>query len=316
MRLTLRACALVSAALLVVTALAAPPATRGAVICQRKKRVSLRAGTTCKKKEQLVADTAQLALGSDLNTVESDAGKRLDALENEVGLTCLKAATRNFSMKFSPNSVEAQSAPFIRTDACRAFDGDPAKCNGAFESGLGWSSAYIAPTSCFYHGGRCWPCDGSLESSGACVNECNPPLCANAPTRKYVGRASGGGDNCSFIKDQATCQASFAAQLFADGKAQSCYWNGTCQSCSVDDQIDGKCTNACAPLPTCSGRPTPVKTCGASATQGACEQTYIEGGVNPSYPESCFWNTTGAPFCDTCSATAQFAQKLCTNACN
>jgi hypothetical protein len=311
MGLTLSACARVSIALLVATALAAPPAARGAVVCQRKKRVTLRAAK-CRKKEQLVADTAQLALGSDLSAAESDAGKRLDAIENEVGLTCLKAATRNFSMKFSPDSLEAQSAPFIRVDACRAFDGDPAKCNGAFESGLGWSSAYIAATSCFYHGGRCWPCDGNLEGSGACVNECNPPLCANAPTRKYVGRTF----NCSYIKDQATCEASFSARDFPDGAAQSCYWNGACQNCSVNDQIDGKCTNACTPLPTCSGRPTLVKTCGASATQGPCEQTYLESGTNPSYPESCFWNTTGAPFCDVCSAPNQFGQKLCTNACN
>jgi hypothetical protein len=214
-------------------------------------------------------------------------------------------------MKFSPNSVEAQSAPFIRVDACHAFDGDPAKCNSAFESGLGWDSAYIAPTSCFYHGGRCWPCsEYTFENSGACVNECNPPLCANTPTRKFIG------DNCTYIMDQATCEASFKGFGGGDYEAQSCYWNGTCQGCSSDDQIDGKCTNVCTPLPTCSGRATLVKSCAALGTQGACEAAYhLSSEPGSTYPESCYWDTTGS-MCHDCSLTAQFAQKLCTNACN
>ena len=303
--------------LALVIAAALAPAARGAVICQRKKKVTLRAGTACKKKEQVVADTAKLALGSDVSTVKSDAGKRLDALEKEAGLACLRAATRNFSMKFSATSVEAQSAPFLRVEGCRAFDGDAAKCNSAFESGLGWDSAYIAPTSCFYYAGRCWPCSRyTFERTGACVNECNPPLCANAPTRKFVGE-----DNCNVIKDQATCEASFDASSGSDGEARSCYWNpagmGSCHGCTVDDQIDGKCTNACTPLPTCSARPTLVKACASSATQGACEQTYVES-TDPeaTSPQSCFWNTSGVPFCDDCDPFNEFTLKKCADACN
>lgn len=295
------------AAALVAAVLLTSSAVHAAVVCQKGKRVTVRSGPDCKQKEQKLADTAAFALGSDVQAADA----RLGVLETDVGTICPKAPGRKLAAKVGHNTPETLSAPYLRTDGCRALDGKPDECNNAFQSSLGNSSWYLQATSCFYHAGRCFPCAYELVRDGACVNACDPPVCANASDRTFVG----GENACAFITEQAACEAAFVGGSEGDHEALTCFFNGTCRACGFDAQVGGLCTNGCSPLHTCSSRPgKPVPSCGGVAGgQGECEAAFQVITTNGEpYPASCFFDGT----CKTCDLSAQFQQKVCTNACN
>jgi len=172
------------------------------VVCQRKKTVTLRVGPTCRKKETKVVDFAAFAATSHLDALETGLTGRLGTAEHELGLVCPKAPTRTFV----PAVVTGNG--FRVVEGCRTFDGDPARCNAAYEALQG------EPVSCVHYGGACNPCYFNLEDSGACQNACAPVDCPGAPTRTYRGSAH---DRlCEAQPTQAECETAFVVNDLSD----------------------------------------------------------------------------------------------------
>jgi hypothetical protein len=150
--------------------------------------------------------------------------------------------------------------PFAGTSggACRQFDGNQSACDQAFTLG---DDGFA---SCFYNNAdECRGCGGSNEGDGLCTNTClGVPPCSGGRTI-FTGRR--GSEGCHrFDGDPTMC-----AQAYVEGGGgiASCWYDAgedECNGCGPENANEGRCTNVCAPPPTCPLDP--------SRTFGACEQ--------------------------------------------
>jgi hypothetical protein len=289
------ACAVVTA-ISVVTVVRDAPA---AVVCQHGKRLVLRAGPGCKRKEQVAVDFGALAARGRLDALDISLGAGLGAAGDAAGITCPAAPGRRFV------ATALAGTPPVLTDGCRTLGGDRAACDAAFQS------SPEGPVSCWFYASTCLPClyFSGGETYGGCTNACNPPQCAGAPSRRFIGDEIAGFpdvDNaCAALTSQARCEGAFETR----GGAISCYWDATtCRPCNSFDEHDGKCTNACDSGPRCRAHPGPPTYC-TGTTQAACETQWVpyrDVGV------SCFWTGTA---CDGCYPPRQFVDGVCQNQC-
>jgi hypothetical protein len=143
--------------------------------------------------------------------------------------------------------------------ACRQFDGNQTSCNNAFTFG---DDGFA---SCFYNSNtnECRGCGSNNEGNGACTNTClGVPAC---PGGRTIFTGHPGSEGCHrFDNDPAMC-----AQAYVEGGGgvASCWYNpfqDECNGCGPENANAGRCTNVCAPPPTC-----PLD---SSRTFGGCEQ--------------------------------------------
>jgi hypothetical protein len=194
------------------------------------------------------------------------------------------------------------------TGACRQYDNDQSSCEQAFHRGV----AGIA--SCFYDSDEdeCRGCGPSNERQGNCTNTCvPPPTCDEDPSRTIF---AGGPDTNAcrqYDNDQASCGQAF--HRGDDDYISSCFYNtstGACRGCGPSNQNKGRCTNTCAPPPTCLDESR--STFGAcdqfAGNVAACEQAFQlqQGGLTASCAVE--------PLCLGCGPSNQ-QQGLCTNEC-
>lgn len=275
---------------------AAPPSAGAAIVCQKKKSVFLRSGPKCKgKREKLVVDLSTLAQTSAVDTAVNGVKGKVGVVENELGLQCLKAATKNFAQ------ASVIGTPAVRVTGCRTLDGKANECANAFEAHPDGS------WSCYYYRDHCLACDRYTEGLRACVNACDPPQCPSAPSRVYVL-------DCGYLP-QAECEAGFQLRGTAPERPESCRWvvaaEADCVSCGEGEEQAGACSNACgAPLHHCTSRPGAPTNCNA-ITKQSCESRWL---VEDDIPRSCAWDDKGA-FCYLCDQRSEFLDKTCNNGC-
>lgn len=140
-----------------------------------------------------------------------------------------------------------------RSQACRAFDGDPTNCALAYARNNEGESV-----SCFYDQDeeRCRGCSYGNQVDRGCSNTCSPPpSCANTDRTVL--------SSCFSITDVEACGQAFTL----DGNLPvACVAWPDCRACTLFEQAAGTCSNQCfeTPVPT----PTPTATATATATIG------------------------------------------------
>jgi hypothetical protein len=310
------------AAALVATALAAGPiAARAAVVCQKKKHVTLRA-KTCRKGEQLVADVTNAVAShtTDLTT----QGAELDELKLQLGFTCSNDPGRKLVVsKFTGPVFYSGALTEKAGGGCRSLDGNQTACTAAFQNGDPFGDLGTpAAQSCFYFKGRCLPCQSRADATGGCHNTCVGPAvqCADATRTTFAGGPAN--DACERFGVQADCEKAWhVGRLGAQPLAATCYWNGACHGCGPHHSAAGDCTNSCTPGPlvTCKdatrvtfagGRGS--NPCGSHDNdQAGCLKAYHFG--RDGIPAPC-WYDTGDNHCRGCGLRFEVAG-LCTNTC-
>jgi hypothetical protein len=295
------------------------------VICQRKKKVTLRSGT-CKAKETLVGDLdAVSARGNDLKA----RGTQVDALMGELGFACAGDPTRKLVLSKFDTQVQDGSVTQERLGGgCRSLDGNQAACVASFQNGDPFDDRKDPQvTSCFFFRGKCLPCSPNVESrTGACTNTCfKVPSCADATRTVFAGGADQGA--CGNFGTQADCEKAWhvSDDVTATFIAASCFWdavNTRCKGCGRTNAFAGKCTNSCAATPappTCKdatrvtfiGGPELEACTKYDADQTNCEKSYHIGG--DGIAASC-WFDTSSTNCHGCGLRNEINSK-CTNTC-
>jgi len=296
----------------------------GVVVCQRKKKLRVRGGDTCKKKEQVVVDLGALdaevgSLGSRLDASETLAGdlsRSAMTVGRTLGFDCEGDPSRTLVSNCEPNASQGVTRGFLggsepcRSDgetgcegACRRFDGDSAACAGAFQPGAGGGS------SCAYVDGRCVGCRDCGQIVGRCLDVCQPPpTCADASRIRFVGETNQGG--CERLRTQSDCEDGWGL-VFLEHPT-SCWWDATeCRPCDDSDLADGSCSNVCAAPPTCADAGRTIGTCndhdGDETTCNATWQPVLGKGI------SCFWDANEAE-CNTCFGIQEIAGR-CVGSC-
>jgi hypothetical protein len=189
--------------------------------------------------------------------------------------------------------------------ACRQFDGNQSACEQAFTFGNdGFASCFFDDQD------ECRGCGGNNESNGSCTNTClGTPPCPGGRTI-FTGRP--GSEGCHRFDGEAT----MCAQAYVEGGSgvTSCWYDSAqdrCNGCGPDNVNDGKCTNVCAPPPTCPLDPTRTFAgCGQfDDDPAACNAAFqlIEEVGGPV-------NCTVVPTCRGCGLRNQVSGE-CTNTC-
>jgi hypothetical protein len=146
------------------------------------------------------------------------------------------------------------------TEACTQFNGDQTSCEQAFHRGANGIA------SCFYTANdTCQGCGPNNERNGQCINSCDPPTCAEDSSRTIFAGGPGTSACQQFDGDKASCEKAF--HRGDDDYISSCFYNNSnnsCRGCGPSNQNEGRCTNTCAPPPTCLDE--------ARTTFASCEQ--------------------------------------------
>lgn len=287
-------------AALAVVALCAPLAAallsdaEAAVLCQRKKKLTIRA-TACKAKETLVQDLGQLGsgvqqLGSDVQQLGGAVGAQGGRLDAQTSRVDFVVEQLRLECTAAPERVRVENDDSFYYDnvecggGCRLHDGDPAACNAA------WAISESGATSCFVFGDRCLPCADCGDEAGACTNACRPPrevTCENDPTRT-VFAGGPGTEACSRFEDQTSCEQAYHAGR--GDVAASCFWTGTqCRGCGPNNENDADCTNTCR-VTTCAdaGR-TNLRECD-DVDELVCPTSFQIADDGTGTTESCYFD--------------------------
>lgn len=275
-----------------------------AVICQRKAKLVIRA-TACKGKETLVQDLAKL--GTDVGAV----GGQVDTLADDTLTSCADATLTRIDptpplFAFSTDTRNLR----VCTGPCSAFDGNQSGCTSSY------TVTDAGATSCFYLNGRCYPCRGCGEKSGACTNKCDSTYpgatCADAARTKLAGGP--GTEGCYRLTTQALCESAWHVTRY--GTAASCYWGGSsCSGCGNVNVESGNCTNSCvAGALTCKNASlTKTGRCrDFDGNQAGCEGAWHVARYD-NVGASCFWDAVNNR-CRGCGTKYEFPGS-CTNTC-
>jgi hypothetical protein len=294
------------------------PDADAAVLCQRKKKLTIREAA-CKAKETLVQDLGQLGtgvqqLGSDVQQLGGALGAQGGRLDAQTARVDFVVGQLRLECPAAPQLVRSETTPSFYFEniecggGCRAHDGDPAACAGA------WSTSEDGATSCFVFDGLCLPCADCGERAGACINACRPPHdpgCPTDPTRT-VFAGGPGSQACERFEDQASCVTAYHAGQ--NDLVASCYWTGTrCFGCGPRNENDGDCTNTCRTTTCVDPTRTNLQECDdLGSDEVICNGSFqlAEAG---GAPESCRFDAD-ADACVACGIVEELRGR-CTNVC-
>ena len=286
---------LLAAVLATTLAAGLPRDASGAVMCQKKKAVHVRANV-CKAKEQAVFDTGEVG-----------------TIQSYLGLECAGEPQRRLLTVSRDVSASLGMLGYLAGSLCRTLDDDPAACGQSFElAGYGASACAVVR-------GKCLPCDILLELSGVCRNVCQPAVtCPADPSRTTVLL------DCSDATTVAACAAAWSATTsYATPtdviRGVSCFWDTSvvpakCDRCSPEATSTGKCGNTCiapADLPRCRVGGRTFGSCDVlDGNPAACNLTYQSG---PYGTETCWYDIVPGQ-CGGCNPVDE-AQGKCSNGC-
>jgi hypothetical protein len=293
------------------------------VVCQRKKRVTVRA-EKCLKSETVVVDLATVSTRSD--DLKS-RGAALGIAKVELGFTCPGDPARQLVVsKFSDRIHYGSVTNDPPGAGCRSLDGNQAACQAAFQNGSPFEDNFAAPAAaCFYTShGLCLPCERLGEArAGACVNTCAgpKPTCADAARTVFAGGPNQ--DACQQYSTQGDCEKAWHLGRLEHLVPATCYWTGSgCNGCGAYHRNRGDCTNTCAPTvthPACkdaarvtfAGGPNNDACNTYNGDQTNCEKAYHQGG--DGIAATCWYDTT-ANQCNGCGLRHELAGH-CDNTC-
>jgi hypothetical protein len=151
-----------------------------------------------------------------------------------------------------PTCLDSSRTMFVGprgTQACQHFDGDQTSCLQSFELERDGT-----PATCFFDSqlNDCFGCSQSSEANGKCTNTCVPPPSCPLDSSRTIFAGGPDTEAChQFDGDQTSCVKAFHR---GDSGIASCFYNATnneCLGCGPSNESRGKCTNSCAPPPSC-----------------------------------------------------------------
>jgi hypothetical protein len=292
-----------------------PPDAGAVVVCQRKKKVRLRA-ESCKEKETPLFDSREVGverervnahdarLDEHEGRIDEQEG-RLDAHDERIG-GAQTALGQRCEGDPTRRPIAASIFGFGTIAMCRTLDDDPEACGQSFEVREDGVAA-----SCVHLQGNCLGCDLGLHATGVCQNACQEIACADASLT--------GVGSCSDLTSQVDCEQSWRPTgqfpTFEQSiQATPCHWNAgdtRCEECGPRQISDGLCQNTCLTpdqFPLCRAEGRTYGDCGSlDGNESACNTTYE---LTLFGTATCFYDGN----CEPCDPLSE-SEGDCTNDC-